>query len=653
MKRIILYILNALSVLSVIGILAFIGITCRDVMTVGFGDAMTNNALFLVPFVLVIPILFFRQKLDHELNYDEFGMNKKSGKFKRKLSGTEQRNIDLQQIYDLERILGKDTLKKMTQKGSKNPDADLDKVIGLENVKAQVLKMSARMEFDRKHKEAKNVSGHHMCFFGNPGTGKTTVARIMTGILYKNKCIAENRIIEIDGNFLKASNPTDTAMKTQLIIRAAEGGVLFIDEAYALIEDGSGCGTEAVATLIKQMEDKRDKFVLIIAGYTDPINRLLDSNPGFKSRIKDYFTFMDYNDEELLDIFVNMAEDHGFDISSQAVDALMVRIKKERKSPTFGNARTMRTILDECIDNHAVNTKLGKSKSDRCLQYIDIEQGTRSDTEMNVVTNSGKKKYELNRDSLYLELDSLIGLQSVKERVRVIESFVNYTEGLRKDNPSFPAPNYHMAFLGNPGVGKTTVARIMGQLLFCIGLLPKATFIECSRQDLVGHVQGETAEKTAKMVEKAKGGVLFIDEAYSLWSGPGDTYGEECVSTLIKLMEDWRDDIVVIFAGYTLEMGDFMESNSGLASRIGQKVEFPDYTAEELADIYIDKISKYGLRITDNTYRKIIPIMENARHLPNFGNGRYADHMAQETVMRLANRHDTEKIVKEEDVVPV
>ena len=651
MKRILYYIINILIILTivyVVGVIAVMGLLLLD------GNmGVVSYAKYFAPIVILIPLLAFRQKFDHELNYDEYGMNKKTGKWKRKLSPVEQRKIDLQQIYDTERILGKDTLQKMTHTGAKNPVQAMEDMTGLENVKEKIETMVARMEFDRKNKSQNNISSKHMCFYGNPGTGKTTVARIMTGFLYKYHYIQENKIIEVDGNFLKASNPTDTAMKTQLIIRAAEGGVLFIDEAYALIEDGTGCGTEAIATLIKQMEDKRDKFVLIIAGYTEPMKYLLRINPGFESRIRDYFTFLDYSDNELLDIFINMAEDNGFQVEERAAKAFLIRIIKERKQSSFGNARTVRNLLDEFIDTHALNFRRGIIDMKKCICYEDIVQDTKSNTERYARTSEGGMKFAQSKDELLSELDSLIGLQSVKEQVRKIEKYVEYTQALRKDNREFPPPNHHMIFSGNPGVGKTTTARIIGHLFYSIGLLPKDTFIECSRQDLVGTAEGQTAEKTSALIDRARGGVLFIDEAYSLYMGQGDSFGEEAIATLIKAMEDMRDELVVIFAGYTDNMKEFLGVNPGIRSRIGYSIIFPDYNAEELAAIYADKIRKYGLSLTQDVYTKVVGIMDSARKLPDFGNGRYADHLAQETVTRMAERGDTDRQVRTDDILIV
>lgn len=309
---------------------------------------------FLI-FKMPLKKLYTKALLDNE--YDEFGNSKKKG-FEN-LSRKEREEMDAQKSLQMESLLSSSQMKKIITVGSKNPEQDLDKLIGITDVKQKVREMSARMKFEKetnhknKRKDQSSMSGRHFCFYGSAGTGKTSVARIITGFLYQYKYIKENKCVEIDGNFLKAG--ADSATKTRMIFQKAYGGVLFVDEAYTIMDGSGGYGKEAIATLIKEMEDNRDKVVVILAGYKNDMKRLLDANEGFKSRIKEYLEFPDYSVEEMKEIFTAMAHSEGFVVSSEALDNFGIRCAKEKQLSSFGNGRTARNILDETIDRHAMN----------------------------------------------------------------------------------------------------------------------------------------------------------------------------------------------------------------------------------------------------------------------------------------------------------
>ena len=218
--------------------------------------------------------------------------------------------------------------------------------------------MVARMTFERDtnkdlDKSQYGMNGRHFCFYGSAGTGKTTVARIIAGFLYQNGYIKENKVIEINGGFLKEGEYSEE--KTKLVIQQAYGGVLFIDEAYSLVEGNLNYGKAAVAELIKEMEDNRDKFTVILAGYKNDMKRLVDTNEGFKSRIKEYLEFPDYSIDEMSQIFENMAHSSNFVVSEMAMLNFTSRISAEKELASFGNGGTVRNVLDECIDRHALN----------------------------------------------------------------------------------------------------------------------------------------------------------------------------------------------------------------------------------------------------------------------------------------------------------
>jgi len=337
-----------------------------EVISIVAGSGSENHLfLFIVLGFLCFLIDKFlfqvRTNARDSLEFDEYG-NKKRNLYKN-LSAKEKQEIDRQRLSDQERLLSSAELKRITKSGSKNPVKELQELVGLYEVKEEVLKMQAMMEYEKRYGKKGKAKGNHLCFLGSPGTGKTTVARIMTGILYQYKYIKKNQCIEIDGSFLKGATPDDTLRKTRMILQRSKNGVLFIDEAYSLL---SGINSaEIIAELVKYMEDHKEDFVLILAGYSKEMENLINSNPGLHSRIQKYLWFKDYDITELKEIFRIYANQQGYYVDSGTYDVLEIRLDKERKSPNFGNARTVKNILNQSIEKHAYHIMNGILPKDK------------------------------------------------------------------------------------------------------------------------------------------------------------------------------------------------------------------------------------------------------------------------------------------------
>lgn len=250
------------------------------------------------------------------------------------------------------------------------------------------------------------------------------------------------------------------------------------------------------------------------------------------------------------------------------------------------------------------------------------------------------------------ELDELIGLGNVKGKVHDLIAFQK-VQKMRKENNLQPTKStLHLAFTGNPGTGKTTVARIVGRIYKQIGLLSKGHFLEVSRTDLIAGYQGQTALKVKKVIEKAKGGVLFIDEAYSITENDhSDSYGRECLTELTKALEDYRDDLVVIVAGYTAPMIKFFDSNPGLKSRFNTYMEFSDYNATELEEILIKmcRDNDYALSLELKNKINVFFVNEILLKNENFSNGRLVRNIYDDLIMNHAKRIvDLKNVSREE-----
>ena len=368
-------------------------------------------------------------------------------------------------------------------------------------------------------------------------------------------------------------------------------------------------------------------------------------------------------------------------------------IIKDKNSITilFGSKEELQSLLqnDESLDNNYFRFKLEGTNPDNndvyqkildllpkdlvtdklkieLLDYIsetypktNLDYPTYRDNLYKEITfNKTVPKLEISKslEEIFAELNELVGLEKVKKTLYDLESLINL-KNKTKDDLKISNVNLHMVFLGNPGTGKTTVARLVAGILYNLKYIKQDKLIEVSSKDLVAEYVGQTAPKTMSVVEKAMGGVLFIDEAYALASDQNNSYNDEAIATLIKAMEDYRDNLVVIFAGYTKEMQAFLDSNSGIVSRIGYMLEFDDYTTDELVEIFKGMIKKAGFTAEDKAIDKLKEVIEKHKNDENFGNARFVRNVYEKSVIKHAyntkdiKRKSILKTITEKDIV--
>lgn len=515
------------------------------------------------------------------------------------------------------------------EQGSLNTLNTLNSMIGLDSVKNEILSLKNFIIMQKKHSEQGIPvvpMSYHCVFTGNPGTGKTTVARIVAQIYNELGILKKGHLVECDRSSLVAGYIGQTAIKTNEVVDKALDGVLFIDEAYTLAKKDDSFGQEAIDTLLKRMEDDRERLVVIVAGYTDEMKMFIESNPGLKSRFSRYIEFEDYTEDELLTIFKKMAEQQKYELSEDAEKKLRDIFCSAKGDCSFGNARGVRNLFQKALINLA----------NRIAKNGDFDTGSQILTAEDFAEEKSKKDKRIDP---IVQLASMVGLRSVKQEVLSLKNIVMAQKKRAAAGLPLLSMSYHCVFTGNPGTGKTTVARIVAEIYKDLGVLKKGHLVECDRSALVAGYVGQTAIKTNAIIDKALDGVLFIDEAYTL-AKKDDSFGQEAIDTLLKRMEDDRKRLVVIVAGYTNEMKKFIESNPGLKSRFNRYIEFDDYTEDELVQLFknIAEKQKFVLAVGfESQLRLILKKIMQVNSL-TFGNGRGIRNLFEKTVLKQANR---------------
>jgi SpoVK/Ycf46/Vps4 family AAA+-type ATPase len=541
--------------------------------------------------------------------------------------------------------------------------AELDNMVALMPVKEQIRQIAASVEATRRRAMAGykvDKPMRHFVFLGGPGTGKTTVAQIFAKIFYAFGLLDMPTLIQAHRSDLVGDYLGETAVRTNELVDTAMGGVLFLNRAYSLTDEGGGQGSrfgaEAVQVLLKRARDDWENLVIILAGQERQMETFLASTPGLAALFTTTIKFASYTPAELLAMAEVLVENRGdiMDVTARlALWQMLDDVGRHGLVDELGNGRFIHSLVQKAGQARDVRLMSGDS-GPGAADLVTIRAGDlqHAFSELTAALRGYKDTPTL--QGAVAELDELIGLEQVKQQVRTIVTRLRVAKprdqrGLR----SQPAKE-HLVFIGPPGTGKTTIARALSRVLAGSGVLIRPEVIEAQRADLIGENPVATAMKMNKIIDSAFGGMLFVDAAsllQNVGSSNGGAFSPEAVQTLMKRAEADRDRLVIVLAGHPAAIRRLLPGKLGQASVFSTRIQFPSYSASELSSIAM-LLARREEDAFDPAAARILPVIFShacqAGRIDQLGNGWFA-----RALLNRARAHRDLRIVQIGDAATV
>lgn len=502
---------------------------------------------------------------------------------------------------------------------------EFDNLVGLHNLKQSLRDFISYLEFVKERKAKgietnENISANCI-FLGNPGTGKTTVARILGRFFKAIGLLKNGHVVEVDRASLIGEYIGETAQKTEKVINQALGGILFIDEAYSLKRDknSNDFGQEAIDIILKRMEDYKDKFFVIAAGYPELMEKFINSNPGLKSRFTHHFYFDDYNSSELAEIFKIFSEKEKYSFNEDAEKFLIEKLDSliENTDGSFGNARFIRNLFSETKIELSKRYHLleDEEKDFNSLNTILISDIQSAWLNINNRNNSVVKSNE-KIDRYVNEINNLVGLSSVKTTFNRIIASIKVDKLKSEKSISSVHKTYNSIFIAEPGSGTSTVARLFAKSLFASNKLSKGQLIEIDSSLFSGLSKLDAYLTMDELFKKLSGNVILVNDVTASLQCLKH-FSDSLLQYFLKKLYLMNDEVTAILSGTREEIEIIIESFPVLESQFPNKFEFEPYTNRQLLEIALSICQKKNYQLDEGAWQQLLELIDEMRQGKN------------------------------------